>query len=163
MASVYLSLGSNIGRETNLCACMKTLRTDFPDIVFSPVYETPAVGFDGEPFFNLVAKLETEASIEELQCYLRRLEDHHGRLRTEEKYSSRTLDADLLLYGNTNLQPTQNLPHNDILKYPFVLFPLLDIAPTLEHPALCCPLHTLANTGKLNRDTLTPITLTCPD
>lgn len=163
MASVYLSLGSNIERETNLCACMKTLRTDFPDIVFSPVYETPAVGFDGEPFFNLVAKLETEVSIEELQRYLRRLEARHGRQRTGEKYNSRTLDVDLLLYGDTNLQPAQNLPHNDILKYPFVLFPLLDIAPTLEHPALRCPLHTLVNIGKLSRDTLTPVTLTCLD
>ncbi|MEN9424360.1 MAG: 2-amino-4-hydroxy-6-hydroxymethyldihydropteridine diphosphokinase, partial [Pseudomonadota bacterium] len=90
MASVYVSIGSNIDRETNLCACMQHLQHDFGKVVFSPVYETPAVGFSGTPFLNLAAGFATTLTPSALKQYLRQLETAHGRVRGEKKFSART-------------------------------------------------------------------------
>lgn len=161
MAHVYLSLGSNIAREANLCAAMQRIRQDFDNVVFSRVYETPAVGFVGEPFFNLAAGLTTELSPVELKHYLRGVEQAHGRSRGEEKFSSRTLDIDLLLYDDWNLQPTSNVPHHDIVAYAFVLFPLAEIAPMVIHPILQRPIGELAHESPLSAATLRVVTLDC--
>lgn len=161
MATIYLSLGSNQQRERNLCSCLQRLRQDFTAVVCSTVYETAAVGFSGEAFLNLVVRCTTSHTPEALQAYLRTLEDAHGRVRNGEKYSPRTLDVDLLLYDDLNQQPEQNLPHSDILRYPFVLFPLLELDPELIHPALRCSLQTLISTTGLSRDSLHPFTLDC--
>lgn len=161
MATVYLSLGSNQQRERHLCSCLQQLRRDFTAVVCSTVYETAAVGFNGEPFLNLVVRCTTTYTPEALQSYLHKLEDTHGRVRNGEKYSPRTLDVDLLLYDDLNRQPTQNLPHNDILRYPFVLFPLLELDSELIHPALCCSLQSLITTTGLSRNGLRPFSLNC--
>lgn len=161
MANVYLSIGSNIDREANICSCIRQLQQDFGTIRFSNVYETPAEGFAGEPFLNLVAGFSTVLSVNALRDYLRKLEDSHGRIRGKEKFSARTLDADLVLYDELNLQPAQNLPHNDILKYPFVLFPLAEIAPNTIHPLLEQKLSTIAAESALSRETLKPVRLSC--
>lgn len=163
MANVYLSLGSNIEREANLCAAMQRLRQDFGDVVFSHVYETPAAGFAGEPFFNLAASLTTALSPTDLKHYLRELEQAHGRLRGEEKFSSRTLDLDLLLYDDWNLQPIINLPHHDILSYAFVLFPLAEIAPTVMHPVLQRTIGEIASESTLSEAVMRLVTLNCCD
>ncbi len=161
MASVFLSLGSNIDREANLCVCMQQLRHDFADIVFSQVYETPAVGFVGEPFLNLAAGFTTELTPDALKQYLRDLETAHGRLRGEKKFSARTLDLDLLLYDTLDLRPEHNLPHSDILAYPFVLFPLAEIAPEALHPGLKQTIAEVAGNSALPRNTLNIIRLDC--
>ncbi|OQX16021.1 MAG: 2-amino-4-hydroxy-6-hydroxymethyldihydropteridine diphosphokinase [Thiothrix lacustris] len=161
MATVYLSLGSNIEREANLCAAMQRLRQDFNHVVFSRVYETPAAGFAGEPFFNLAAGLTTELSPTDLKHYLRELEQAHGRLRGEEKFSPRTLDIDLLLYDDWNLQPTTNLPHHDILTYAFVLFPLAEIASTVMHPVLQRSISEIARESTLSAAMLRLVALNC--
>ncbi|MBJ6609599.1 MAG: 2-amino-4-hydroxy-6-hydroxymethyldihydropteridine diphosphokinase [Candidatus Thiothrix moscowensis] len=161
MANVYISIGSNIDRETNICSCIQRLRQAFRRITLSHVYESPAEGFSGEPFLNLVAGFDTNLSPDKLRIWLRQLEDDHGRIRSREKYSDRTLDADLLMYGDLNLQPGQNLPHNDILRYPFVLFPLAEIASEALHPALQQNIGTLANQSILSASSLKPVKLTC--
>lgn len=161
MASVYISLGSNIHPRANICSCIQRLRQDFPDVVFSRVYQTPAAGFAGNPFLNLAAGFTTDLTPAALKDYLRELENAHGRIRGTEKFSSRTLDADLLLYDGLNLQPEQNLPHKDVLTYPFVLFPLAEIAPTLPYPGLGRSLAQLAQASPLPRTALTHVELDC--
>ncbi|QQZ29997.1 2-amino-4-hydroxy-6-hydroxymethyldihydropteridine diphosphokinase [Thiothrix subterranea] len=161
MANVYLSLGSNIEREANLCSAMQRLRQDFGHVVFSHVYETPAAGFAGEPFFNLAAGLTTALTPTALKHYLRELEQAHGRLRGEEKFSARTLDIDLLLYDDWNLQPTTNLPHQDILTYAFVLFPLAEIASTVMHPVLQRAIGEIARESTLSAAMMRHVTLNC--
>lgn len=161
MANVFLSIGSNINREANICSCIRQLRQDFGDVRFSRIYETPAVGFEGEPFLNLVAGFATGLSLEGMRDYLHKLEDSHGRVRCKEKFSPRTLDADLLLYDDLNLQPEQNLPHSDILKYPFVLFPLAEIAPSILHPVLRLSLASIAAQTTLSSDILKPVEPDC--
>lgn len=161
MASVYISLGSNIDREANICACMHHLIQDFGQVVFSRIYTTPAEGFSGEPFLNLVAGFATSLTPAALKQYLHDLETAHGRIRGGEKFSARTLDADMLLYDNLNLKPAQNLPHSDILAYPFVLFPLAEIAPDVLHPELGRTLSDLASESTLSRANLNPVALDC--
>lgn len=139
MASVYISIGSNIEREKNIRLCMEKLRQQFPDIVFSTLYETTAVGFKGDPFYNLAAGFKTDWDIYRLDDYFKQLENEQHRIRTEPSksqkvFKSRTLDIDLLLYDDLILQPEKDLPRKEILKYPFVLFPLCEIAAAVIHP-----------------------------
>jgi 2-amino-4-hydroxy-6-hydroxymethyldihydropteridine diphosphokinase len=161
MASVYVSIGSNIEPASNVCSCMQHLEKAFHPVTFSRIYQTPAEGFTGNPFLNLVAGFETPFAPDTLRTYLRQLEDKHGRVRNGEKFSSRSLDLDLLLYDDLNLQPDGNLPHNDILKYPFVLFPLAEIAPDHRHPGLQRTILSLAQTSSLEPGLMQAVTLDC--
>lgn len=162
MANVYLSIGSNINRRKNIHSCLQQLQADFPDIIFSKIYETPAEGFDGNPFFNLAAKLTTDLSPEALDQHLKAIEDQHARDRKSKKFSSRTLDIDLLLYDQLNLHPDMDVPRNEIIHYPFVLFPLAEIAPTVIHPTLQKSLAEIAATTTLKQDTLVEVSLEKP-
>lgn len=133
----FVSVGSNVEKEKNIAAGLNSLRETFGQLKISPVYETAAVGFSGENFYNLVVSFETNLSAFETFGLLRDLEFKHGRLPNSQKFSSRTLDLDLLIYGNEIIETeTLKLPRSDIEKYLFVLQPLSDIAPTLKHPIL---------------------------
>lgn len=137
MARVYLSLGSNIDRESNIRSGLIELERQFGPLLLSPVYESEAVGFDGEPFLNLVAGLDTGLSAGELARRLHDIEVRHGRVRHERKFSSRTLDIDILTRGDAvgEIEGIR-LPRGEILKHAFVLRPLADLAPEERHPEL---------------------------
>lgn len=154
MAKVYLNIGSNIEREDNIQRCMQTLRAAYPDIVFSQIYETEAVGFDGDAFYNLAASLQTSQSFEQISSYLKVLEDDHARKRDGVKFSSRTLDVDILLYDDLILQPEYDIPRKEILRYPFVLFPLEEISPEAIHPELKLSIAEIAAQSSLERNLL---------
>jgi 2-amino-4-hydroxy-6-hydroxymethyldihydropteridine diphosphokinase len=101
----------------------------------SPVYSSTSVGFDGDDFINLVARVETDLSPLELRDYLRDLEDRHGRKRDVPKFSDRSLDIDILLYDDlVLLSPVLEIPRAEILKFSHVLKPLADLDPDLVHP-----------------------------
>ncbi|MBK5944653.1 MAG: 2-amino-4-hydroxy-6-hydroxymethyldihydropteridine diphosphokinase [Halorhodospira halophila] len=135
MRQAYLSIGSNIDRDRNIRSAMAELRTRWPDMVFSTVYETAAVGFEGEDFYNLVASFRAEEPLENVLDTLRELEDAHGRHRAGEKFSARTLDLDLLLWGDAVLEGDPvTLPRDEILRFDFVLRPLAELAPEARHP-----------------------------
>ena len=135
MSIVYLGLGSNIDARNNISSGIDTLRQAFGRVECSPVYQTPAFGFEGDDFINLVARVETEMSPLELKSFLTDLEDRHGRDRQSPKFSDRTLDIDTLLYDDLYLlSPALSIPHGDILEAAYVLKPLADLAPELIHP-----------------------------
>ena len=135
MARIYISLGSNIEPELHLRNALGCLQHHFFDIRLSPVYETEAVGFEGDPFLNLVAECETTLSPEMVQAELKSIEDKNGRLREGPKFSARTLDLDLLLYDDLDLHSEgMDVPRDEIEKYAFVLKPLCDLVPDLKHP-----------------------------
>lgn len=137
MTRVYLSIGSNIDRERNIRGGLEALERDFGPLMLSPVYESEAVGFEGEPFFNLVVGLDTELSVGELAARLHEIEVQHGRVRHERKFSSRTLDIDILTRGDAVGEfDGVKLPRDEILKHAFVLLPLADLAPDDRHPEL---------------------------
>lgn len=135
MTRAWLSLGSNLEPEKNLHAALVELRARFGEIVASPAYRFPAVGFDGPDFINLVAGLDTDLSAGVLNEWLHALEDRHGRRRDVPRFSSRTLDVDIVLFGDRVVKGPGNLeiPRAE-LKYAFVLKPLADIAPNAMHP-----------------------------
>lgn len=135
MIPVYLSIGSNIDREVNIRSGIVALESLFKEISCSPVYESDAFGFSGERFYNLVVLLKTELSVDAVQQHLREIEKRHGRVRGEKKFSARTLDIDLLLYGDLiRHDELISVPRDEIEHYPFVLRPLLDIDAQLVHP-----------------------------
>jgi 2-amino-4-hydroxy-6-hydroxymethyldihydropteridine diphosphokinase len=135
VATVYLGLGSNIDAGRNLRLAMGELRRLFGELQVSPVYRSAALGFEGPEFLNLVVALETDEPPLEVLEEIERIHEMAGRSRGPEKYSSRPLDIDLLLYGDRiDREPPLRLPRRDILEYGFVLRPLADIAPDVVHP-----------------------------
>ena len=142
---VYLSLGSNIDREHHIRSGLDTLEAAFGELTISPVYESEAVGFDGDAFYNLVVGMTTALPVGALETRLKAIEKDHGRVRGEKKFSSRTLDIDILTYGDVigSVDGVQ-LPRDEILKHAFVLKPLVDLVPDGRHP----------ETGQAYRDIL---------
>jgi 2-amino-4-hydroxy-6-hydroxymethyldihydropteridine diphosphokinase len=137
MSIVYLGLGSNIDARANISSGIDALRQTFGRVECSPVYQTPAFGFEGDDFINLVARVETDISPLELKSILTDLEDRHGRDRQAPKFSDRTLDIDTLLYDDLYLlSPVLSIPHGDILEAAHVLKPLADLAPEVIHPVV---------------------------
>lgn len=137
MTRVYLSLGSNIDRARNIASAVATLRTLYGPLTVSSVYETEAVGFEGDAFFNLVLGFDTGATPGSVAGTLRDIEHQHGRVRGGEKFAARTLDIDLLTWGDDVLRDQGlNVPRDEILKYAFVLGPLAEVAPDDRHPEL---------------------------
>lgn len=135
MPRVYLGVGSNIDREKNIRGALRALEERYGDILISPVYESDAVGFEGDPFYNLVVAIDTDKTVGELAAELRAIEEAWGRDRRSPKFSSRTLDIDILTWGNACGEVEGvNLPRDEILKYAFVLKPLADLAGNDRHP-----------------------------
>jgi 2-amino-4-hydroxy-6-hydroxymethyldihydropteridine diphosphokinase len=132
---IWLSLGSNQAREASLRGAVRMLREAFGPLALSAVYESDAVGFVGEPFLNLVAGAETDWPVEAVRQRLRAIEDAHGRVRGGDKFCPRTLDIDLLTYGDL-VRPEADLPRDEILRHAFVLGPLAEVAPDERHPVL---------------------------
>jgi 2-amino-4-hydroxy-6-hydroxymethyldihydropteridine diphosphokinase len=135
MAMVYLGLGSNIDPEENLRLGVSELRRHYGDLVVSKVYRNAAVGFDGADFFNLVAGFESDEEPAEIVRRIEQIHDLAGRERGDDRFASRALDIDLLLYSDLVVdEPPLQLPRSDVLEYSFVLGPLAEIAPDLVHP-----------------------------
>ena len=135
MVTVYLGLGSNIDAGKNLRTAVDALRRRYGELTVSPVYRSAPVGFEGPDFLNLVVALATDATPLEMLDEIERIHALAGRQRGPDRYSSRPLDIDLLLYGEAvDPSPPLRLPRRDILDYGFVLRPLADIAPDLVHP-----------------------------
>ena len=140
MPRVYLSLGSNIDRERHLRAALQELEERYGPLLISTVYESEAVGFAGDNFYTLVVGLDTDLGVGELAAELRAIEAAHGRERGGPRFAPRTLDIDILTYGNACGEIDGiHLPRDEILKNAFVLRPLADIAPNDRHPETVRP------------------------
>ena len=135
MTRAYLSLGSNVEPEKNLRAALDELRANFGAMIVSPTYRFPAVGFNGPDFLNLAAAIDTDLGAAALNDWLHDLEHRHGRRRDVPRFSSRTLDVDIVLYGDAVMSGSDHLQiPRDELKHAFVLQPMADIASEIVHP-----------------------------
>ena len=138
MARVYIGIGSNIDKHLHVPRVIEELQAEYGEVTVSPIYQTTAVGFEGEDFYNLVVGINTRQTPQEMFEYLRALEAAHDRRRTSgNQFIARTLDLDQLLYDDQQIENEKlSIPHDDIIRYAFVLKPLADIAPDLIHPVL---------------------------
>jgi 2-amino-4-hydroxy-6-hydroxymethyldihydropteridine diphosphokinase len=137
MTRVYIGVGSNVEREPRLAAALDRLAAEFGEIVVSPVYESEAIGFAGAPFLNLVVCIDTDLPVRDLLALLRGIERDNGHCGGTPKFSDRSLDLDLLAYGEASGRiDGVALPRADIVDYAYVLWPLVDIAGDVCHPAL---------------------------
>ena len=135
MATVFLGLGSNESPEENLRLAISELRSRYGDLVVSSVYQSSAVGFEGADFLNLVVGLQTNVAPLDICNEIEIIHNLAGRVRGSDKWGSRTLDIDLLLYNDLvqDERPVR-VPRKDILQFSFVLCPLAEIAPDQVHP-----------------------------
>lgn len=140
MATIYISLGSNIQREYHVQNGLKSITQAFNQpiekLMLSSLYESDAVGFSGSAFYNMVIGLHTQSTVDQVVKKLRDIEVEFGRPLNAKKFSPRTLDLDLLLYDDLIIDTPAQLPRDEIDKNAFVLWPLCEIAPTLIHPII---------------------------
>jgi 2-amino-4-hydroxy-6-hydroxymethyldihydropteridine diphosphokinase len=131
----YISIGSNIDKDKHIPASLRALEQAFGELTTSSIYESEPVGFTGDAFYNLVVGFDSDLEVKAVAKQLRQIELDNGRARDSQKFSARTLDLDLILYGNLIFNDGRlQIPRDEIEHYAFVLEPLAEIAPTLKHP-----------------------------
>lgn len=135
MATVFVSLGSNIDPEANLHIGISELRKHFGELQISAVYRNAAVGFVGDDFLNLVVGFESDLPPEAICAEIEVIHNLAGREPNRGKWESRPLDIDLLLYNDLVMEERPiRVPRSDLLEYGFVLRPMAELVPDLVHP-----------------------------
>jgi 2-amino-4-hydroxy-6-hydroxymethyldihydropteridine diphosphokinase len=134
MARAFIGIGSNIEPAANVRAAIRSLSRKTRLAAISTVYLTEALGRPDQPsYYNCVVEVETDLPPTELKFgLLRSIENGLGRLRTEDKYAARTIDLDLIAYGDLTLEAEGiKLPDPEILERPFLAIPLFELAPDM--------------------------------
>jgi 2-amino-4-hydroxy-6-hydroxymethyldihydropteridine diphosphokinase len=132
---VFVAAGSNVAPEEHLQRAVAELHTAFPGVRFSPWYRNTAVGFAGDDFINLVAGFDTALTPRQVLERLHAIETRCGRPRDAPRWAPRTMDLDVLLYGELVCdEPWLKLPRPDLLRRAYMLGPLAALAPRLLHP-----------------------------
>ncbi len=135
MTRVFVAAGSNVDAVRNLRLVAHEMQRAFGKADFSPAYRNAAVGFEGEDFINYVAGFDTARSVDEVIDELQRIEGLCGRTRDAPKWAPRSMDLDILLYGDLVIdRPGLVLPRPDLVRRPYMLGPLADIAGEHAHP-----------------------------
>lgn len=158
MARAFIGLGSNIDPERNMREALRMLSSMVPVQGISTVYRTEPIGGPGQQcYYNCVVQIETRISPRELKMtVLRAVEDRLGRVRGKDKYAARTIDLDLLLYGDLVLREAGlELPDPDIMVRPFLANGLFELLPDLVLPGSGIPIAEAAR--RLNEPALQPL------
>lgn len=136
--TTYISIGSNVGdKRAHLQRAIQQLSAKIGRVVkISPIYETPAWGFDGGDFYNACVCITTTLSPAEMMTEILEIEVSLGRVRSNKKgYQNRTIDIDIIFYEDESMQTDLLvLPHPLAHERKFVMQPLCDIAPSKIHP-----------------------------
>lgn len=128
MITVTLSLGSNRQAEAHITAALDALDDRLTDLRLSRVFESEAVGFDGDNFLNMVVRADTSLTLADLSGWLKALEEQYGRDRQQARFSSRTLDVDVLTFdGLQGRHEGMVLPRPEITRNAFVLWPMAEV------------------------------------
>ncbi|WLS78222.1 2-amino-4-hydroxy-6-hydroxymethyldihydropteridine diphosphokinase [Erwinia pyri] len=139
MTRVYLALGSNLADPLHQVQAALDALAAIPEttlVVSSAFYRTPPYGPPDQPdYLNAAVALDTALLPEELLDQTQRIEQEQGRVRKEERWGPRTLDLDIMLFGDQTLAtPRLTVPHYDLANRAFMLVPLLEIAPEIALP-----------------------------
>jgi 2-amino-4-hydroxy-6-hydroxymethyldihydropteridine diphosphokinase len=134
---VYIAAGSNVEPERNLSLAVSELARTFPGARFSSWYRNRAAGFTGDDFINLAAGFQSEMPLSGVLAELHRIEALCGRPREAARWAPRTMDLDILLYGELVCAgPPATLPRPDLLTRAYMLGPLAELAGAVRHPTL---------------------------
>jgi 2-amino-4-hydroxy-6-hydroxymethyldihydropteridine diphosphokinase len=136
---VYLGLGSNLAEPAEQVKSARQAIASIPGVqesACSSLYSSMPMGPQDQPdYINAVMAIETQLPPQVLLEHLQAIEKDHGRERKGERWGARTLDIDILLYGEQAIDlPNLTVPHNGMAERPFVLMPLAEIAPHLTIP-----------------------------
>jgi 2-amino-4-hydroxy-6-hydroxymethyldihydropteridine diphosphokinase len=132
---VLVAAGSNVAPLEHLRRALDVLQGHFAPLTVSQAYSNAAVGFAGDDFINLVVGFSTDLPVHEVIERLHEAEAACGRGRDAPKWAPRTMDLDILLYGDRVCsEPGLVLPRPDLLRRPYMLGPAAEIAPQLLHP-----------------------------
>ena len=139
MITAYIAVGSNLAdpvSQANLA--IETLKS-LPQSKFiatSKLYSSTPMGPQNQPdYINAVVAIETELTPIELLNCTQAIEQEQGRVRKDERWGPRTLDLDIILYGNEVIDSERlTVPHYGMKEREFVLYPLAEIAPSLQLP-----------------------------
>ncbi|MDU3157174.1 2-amino-4-hydroxy-6-hydroxymethyldihydropteridine diphosphokinase [Hafnia alvei] len=140
MTRVYIALGSNLANPLHQVQSALNALAELPQttlIATSSLYRTPPLGPQDQPdYLNAVVALDTDLSAENLLDHTQKIELEHGRVRKDERWGPRTLDLDILLFGDEIISTERlTVPHYDMKNRQFMLYPLAEIAPELRFPS----------------------------
>lgn len=139
MTLVYIAIGSNLASPLEQVNAAIRALADIPDsrvVSVSSLYRTPPLGPQDQPdYLNAAVALETSLAPEALLDHTQRIELQQGRVRKAERWGPRTLDLDIMLFGDAIINSERlTVPHYDIKNRGFMLWPLFEIAPQLHFP-----------------------------
>jgi len=160
MPDVYVAVGSNIDPQANIRTALSALKRRLGSFDASRAYRNVSQGFEGPEFINMVIGFETELTLTEVLSILQAVEGLCGRPRKAPKFAPRTLDLDLLLYGDLVCStPAVTLPRPDLVKRSYMLGPLAEIAHNRAHPTLKQTIGDLWKEFGQTNHTLEPVAL----
>jgi len=137
---VVLSLGSNQGnRLATIQSCIDLIHSELATVVkVSKIYETPAWGFESEPFYNTAILIHTSKSAQKILNQVLKVEKKLGRIRSKDSgYQARIIDVDIIAFDEEVISTeTLQIPHPLMQNRKFVLQPMLDLGLNWEHPTL---------------------------
>jgi 2-amino-4-hydroxy-6-hydroxymethyldihydropteridine diphosphokinase len=137
MTDVFVAAGSNVDPQRHLCRALQAVAEAYGPLTLSPAYRNKAVGFEGEDFINLAVGFRTQQSLLQVRQRLQEIEALCERPRDAPKWAPRTMDLDILLNGDlVSTEPGLILPRPDLVRRPYMLKPMADIAPDVRHPTL---------------------------
>ncbi|MDK2580741.1 2-amino-4-hydroxy-6-hydroxymethyldihydropteridine diphosphokinase [Citrobacter portucalensis] len=136
---VYIAIGSNLASPLEQVNAAIQAIGEIPDsriMAVSSFYRTPPLGPQDQPdYLNAAVALETTLAPEALLDHTQRLELQQGRVRKAERWGPRTLDLDIMLFGDEVINTERlTVPHYDMKNRGFMLWPLVEIAPELLFP-----------------------------
>ncbi|EEU6538848.1 2-amino-4-hydroxy-6-hydroxymethyldihydropteridine diphosphokinase [Salmonella enterica] len=139
MTIAYIALGSNLASPLEQVNAALQAIADIPDsriVAVSSFYRTPPLGPQDQPdYLNAAVALDTTLSAEALLNHTQRIELQQGRTRKAERWGPRTLDLDIMLFGDSVIHTERlTVPHYDMKNRGFMLWPLFEIAPDLVFP-----------------------------
>ncbi|HIH5779842.1 TPA: 2-amino-4-hydroxy-6-hydroxymethyldihydropteridine diphosphokinase [Citrobacter werkmanii] len=139
MTVVYIAIGSNLASPLEQVNAAIQAIGEIPDsriMAVSSFYRTPPLGPQDQPdYLNAAVALDTALTPEELLNHTQRIELQQGRVRKAERWGPRTLDIDIMLFGDDVINTERlTVPHYDMKNRGFMLWPLFEIAPDLHFP-----------------------------
>jgi 2-amino-4-hydroxy-6-hydroxymethyldihydropteridine diphosphokinase len=160
MTAVYVAAGSNVDPVSNLERACRQIAQSWPDARFSRAYRNAAVGFEGPEFVNLVVGFTTDQPLAAVLARLHEIETACGRPRNAPKWASRTMDLDILLYGDLIEKTAEyTVPRPDLVRRAFMLGPMTEIAPDVKHPATHKTMAELWREFDRDGHAMTPVTI----